>query len=416
MIYKNKREGYSIMNKMNRLIRYARDNTIHYKKIPSDFDKNEWGIIPFISREELYDYTKFISKEYSVEQLVKSSTSGSTGKVLSVYWNRDDLYASYLSLWRVRNREYNILPTDRRCQFHTVSETNYNTKEGYEISSPRAVLSKDKRVLSFSKIDLNNDILFGYYKKVNEFRPKWFFSQPSTMFLFSSFIIKNNLSALEFVEFIELTGEYLEASYLTMIKSAFPKAIIANNYGCQEVNGIAYTCKCGNMHCLEDNVFVEIVKSKKDCHADGGNICVTSLRNWAMPIIRYKLDDIGYFERDKVCDCGSRNRILKLIAGRNNDLPRLKGMDVDATIFYYLIQKINEDKDLVQQFQVIQESEKEFIVYLILVDTSLNNYVKKIFLENVREQNLFSDCFWTFRFVDRIDNIESKLFYFKKNF
>ncbi len=394
------------------MVQYAVENTIYYKKIPHNF--KEWNEIPILRREELYDYSKFISKQYSAEDLVENNTSGSTGKILSIFWNKHDLYRSFLSLWRIRKQEYNIAPSDRMCKFHSSSQVDYGIDEQFFLSSPRIILSRNGKVLSFSKINLTDDILLNYYKTINGFRPKWFFSQPSIMFLFSTFIVNNGLPILPFVELIELTGEYFENTYMAVLKKVFPKAQITNHYGCQEVNGIAYSCKYGNLHCIEDNVYTEIINKNE---FGEGNICVTSLRNTAMPIIRYMLDDIGYFESNNICKCGNKGQILRIKSGRNNDFIKIMGEDIDSSVFYYIIQKINEKESLVLQFKIIQESETNFIVYLVLGNSLYQNFVKKFFLDCIQEYKIFNNCSWHFEFVKRINlGNDSKLFYFKREF
>ena len=55
-----------------------------------------------------------------------------------------------------------------------------------------------------------------------------------------------------------------------------------------------------------------------------GEVVCTSLSNYAMPLIRYKLGDIGVLD-DKKCECGITLPLLKSIEGRDDDL--LRGMN-----------------------------------------------------------------------------------------
>ena len=44
------------------------------------------------------------------------------------------------------------------------------------------------------------------------------------------------------------------------LEEAF-KCKISNQYGCYEANSIAYECPHNKLHCMEDNIYVEIVNN-----------------------------------------------------------------------------------------------------------------------------------------------------------
>lgn len=44
------------------------------------------------------------------------------------------------------------------------------------------------------------------------------------------------------------------------LEEAF-KCKISNQYGCYEANSIAYECLCEKLHCIKDNIYVEIVNN-----------------------------------------------------------------------------------------------------------------------------------------------------------
>ena len=51
------------------------------------------------------------SRKYTNMNLLSvARTSGSTGQVVEVYWDQDDLMKSNLCLWRLRKKYYGILP------------------------------------------------------------------------------------------------------------------------------------------------------------------------------------------------------------------------------------------------------------------------------------------------------------------
>ena len=93
---------------------------------------------------------------------------------------------------------------------------------------------------------------------------------------------------------------------------AFFNCKVASQYGCYEVNSIAYECPFHKLHVMTENVYVEIVEDNQ--------ICITSKHNRVMPFVRYKVGDRGRLCTDKNCSCGSQEPILELEMARDNDL------------------------------------------------------------------------------------------------
>ena len=85
---------------------------------------------------------------------------------------------------------------------------------------------------------------------------------------------------------------------------AFFNCKVASQYGCYEVNSIAYECPFHKLHVMTENVYVEIVEDNQ--------ICITSKHNRVMPFVRYKVGDRGRLCTDKNCSCGSQEPILEL--------------------------------------------------------------------------------------------------------
>lgn len=90
------------------------------------------------------------------------------------------------------------------------------------------------------------------------------------------------------LKYIEMTGEELTDGLRFRIQECF-HCPVADQYGANEVNSIAYECPEGNLHCMEDNVYVEILDDEGNPVPEGeaGNIYVTTCHNHAMPFIRY---------------------------------------------------------------------------------------------------------------------------------
>jgi len=95
-------------------------------------------------------------------------------------------------------------------------------------------------------------------------------------------------------------------------------AKIFNRYGSQEVSDIACNCKKGEgLHLIPDIYYLEIVDDEGRRVKSGkqGNIIITLLTNYTMPLIRYRIEDRGILS-EKVCSCGRGLPLLEKIVGR----------------------------------------------------------------------------------------------------
>lgn len=64
------------------------------------------------------------------------------------------------------------------------------------------------------------------------------------------------------------------------------------------------------MHVMSDNVYLETVQRGSD-----KELCVTTLRNHVMPLVRFNIEDKGEILRNVSCKCGRCGDILKLHMG-----------------------------------------------------------------------------------------------------
>ena len=92
-----------------------------------------------------------------------------------------------------------------------------------------------------------------------------------------------------------------------------------DSYGCTEVGAIAGECEAGSMHVYEDHVHVEIFDGDVPAKTgEFGDVVVTALRNRAMPLIRYRVDDRARLLTER-CRCGLPHPVIAEIQARAVD-------------------------------------------------------------------------------------------------
>jgi len=124
---------------------------------------------------------------------------------------------------------------------------------------------------------------------------------------------ENRLSNLREVRTL---GEVLTPEVRELCRQAWAVPV-TDVYSAEEVGYIALQCpQHEHYHTLEEGVLVEILDDQNKPCAPGqlGRVVVTSLHNFAMPLIRYELGD--YAEFGEPCPCGRGLPVLRRIAGR----------------------------------------------------------------------------------------------------
>ncbi|MEE0440305.1 MAG: hypothetical protein UDB15_07875 [Ruminococcus sp.] len=408
---------------LQKLVQYAYSDVKYYHDLfdslnisPDEINSIEkLQLIPVLKKEYIQkDVSNFVGKTY--QRYPKNSdielrrTSGSTGRYLKIYWHRKENIKSLLSLWKARNRWHSISPEMKFCSFFTV---NY---QGNKIAEARQKeINYSGRNLAFCKVGLSTEKLAEYYNDILNFEPDWLNLQPSMAALLSHFIKENNMSVPKSLKYIELTGELLLDSDRNLIEDVFHIRPI-NMYGTNETNGIAIECNHGNLHILEDNVIVEVLKNGMPVMDEEGDIFVTCLNNYAMPFIRYETGDKGVYHSYS-CPCGRNTGIITVNSGRSSDVIHLlNNVNISSYVLVSIIEYTNEYMSgAISQFQFIQRGIDDFKAVFALKPAFINwkEAICEAFLSNIKDPRLKS-IHWEFKFVDRIypDENTGKLKYF----
>jgi phenylacetate-CoA ligase len=135
----------------------------------------------------------------------------------------------------------------------------------------------------------------------------------STIARFASFL-DGQQQSVERIKGVFTTAEKLYQPQREVIERVFGCKVF-DCYGSSEVQNIAAECPEGRMHVNADFVVLE-----EDNVLDNGPrpFLLTSLRNWAMPFIRYRNEDCGYLSQE-LCSCGNHFPLMRLEIARTSD-------------------------------------------------------------------------------------------------
>lgn len=147
------------------------------------------------------------------------------------------------------------------------------------------------------------------------------------------------------------------------------RAPVFNRYGAREVGDIA--CECAAHEGLHVNPlthYVELIKPDGSLAGPGetGDVVVTLLTNYAMPLIRYRIGDVATWA-EQPCSCGLDWPLLKAIEGRVTDhFVTASG----GLIFGGRFRALLFDCDFVSKYQWVQESRQLTRLRVVLDDAA----------------------------------------------
>jgi phenylacetate-CoA ligase len=220
---------------------------------------------------------------------------------------------------------------------------------------------------------------------LNTTQPEYLLSFPSNLIALTEYAQSNNISMPAVVE-IRTIGETL-TSQARKTLAQYWQTKITDIYTCEEAGYLAIQCpKADHYHVQAENVILEIVDDHDQPCPIGksGRVLITSLNNFATPLIRYEIGD--YAEFGEPCTCGRGLPVIKRILGRKRNRLALPSGD---TIFPYLgehgeIAKVSGV--IVHQFQCIQHSLYDVELKLVMtrpLDNEAQSKVAKLMQQHL---------------------------------
>lgn len=142
---------------------------------------------------------------------------------------------------------------------------------------------------------------------------------------------------------------------------------VFDQYGSREVSCIAQECDHHEgLHLNMETVLVEVLDPDGAPCPPGveGDIAVTSLANYAMPLVRYRIGDRGIMA-EHPCSCGRGLALLEQVTGRGVDsLRRADGTVIPGEYFIHFVGVVY-NRQWVGKFQVVQTEYERVVLKVV---------------------------------------------------
>ncbi len=279
--------------------------------------------LPTLSREELRSAKAEIdcrSVPKSHGALSSTMTSGSTGSPVEVritglvgqHW-----YCNALRdhLWHQRDASLTTAGIRWRAENEAMAPEGWDLTNWGEPHSQFYLTGKAFVLNSSSSTTAQLEWLLAR-------NPHYLISHPSNLRALLVLMAERSARPENLLQ-VRTVGEQVSEDLRQLVSQVLGVPLI-DAYTSQEIGYMALQCPLHNhYHVLSDSVVLEVVDSEgKACEpGELGRVLVTSLRNFATPLIRYDVGDMAI--RGGSCDCGRGLPVVEKLVGRVRNMLQL---------------------------------------------------------------------------------------------
>ncbi|MFX0197033.1 MAG: phenylacetate--CoA ligase family protein [Candidatus Hodarchaeota archaeon] len=336
-------------NRARSLAIHALSNVPYYTQIFQNLAINpanmnfpkEWETIPILDKDTLRSqFDMLTARTRHALRALMNASGGSTGKPVS--------FLTDLTLYDIMEANLNLVfswagwKPGEMC-IHLWGGRKQKFSQGF-LGYIRTSLA-GRLVLPVYSYDEN--LFESWWQIVNTYKPTIIYAYPSVAAEFAAWLT-NKRYKIKGIKGVFCSAETLFQAQREVIEQGFDCKVY-NQYGSRETPAVACECPEGNMHVFVDVNYVEFL-NQSNGKDELQKIVVTPLYNYAQPLIRYDLDDVGS-SLEGSCPCGRGYPLMNMEIGRQNDhLLSQDGKRIYPSFFLHLL----DGKKWISQFQFRQ--------------------------------------------------------------
>ena len=296
---------------------YYRENWAARRRAGDNASWSDLANWPIINKEPLRaNPAAFVADDHNVRDLFRDQTSGTSGKPLEIWFERDAVRRWY-GLFEARLRAWN----DVSRHDHWAILGGQLVVPGSVRKPPFWVWNAPMRQLYLSSCHLARENALAYVRALQRYKVTHLLGYSSSLATLSRDVLDLGLE-VNGLRVVLTNAEPLSPWQRELIEKAF-NARVRETYGMAEAVAGASECSAGHLHLWPEAGCLEVVEDHGDTPVKNGTVgrfVCTGLINDAMPLIRYAVGDRGSVEQNNVCACGRRLPIISKIEGRTNDM------------------------------------------------------------------------------------------------
>ncbi|MEK6238098.1 MAG: hypothetical protein N2C14_25580 [Planctomycetales bacterium] len=343
------------LRRLRTLLEHANQHCPFYQRrfqesgfAPSDIETlGDLSRLPVLEKSEIQtSRDAMVAVNWARGDLIPNRTGGSTGAPLSFFLSRDRKWS------------------------RAAATIRHNRWAGWDVGDKVALLWGAPRdaapnrfraklrnwlidqQLFLDTANVTEQRMLDFHHSLKKFRPRVLLAYAQAITLFAKFLKSRSLTPYQ-PESIVTSAEVLEPDDRATVEETFGCKIF-NRYGSREVSVLASECdRHDGLHVMSEGLYLEIVRPEGNDQSSGaGSILVTDLMNLAMPLIRYRIGDMGEWAKGE-CGCGRGLPRLSSVSGRVTDF--LVGEDRRLVSGVFLATYVAAQRPSLGQVQIHQD-------------------------------------------------------------
>ena len=281
--------------------------------------------LPILTKNDVRTYSHdLVSRGYPQQRLVPYRSGGSGDQVRFLV-TKDQLSWEIAAEYRAYGwAGYHL---GDRCFMFWASPVDLSKYDGFQ----KRFAGKLENVFVGNTYVMSGDVMKGFANSLSRFNPQIIRGYASSVYMMAKYMLQNGIDCIR-PRSVITSAETLFKPMRDVIEEAFACPVF-DYYASREIGGVAAECEeHSGYHISMENVVVEFVKDGEPVSSgEKGVVLLTSLRNFGMPFIRYKIGDVGV-PSDEQCECGRGLSLVQNIEGRTSDFMARYDDKLDAVV------------------------------------------------------------------------------------
>jgi len=332
--------------KLRRLVRHIYRNVPYYRERmrsarvrPEDIrSRADLHRLPLLSKDDVREHLYFdiLSENHDKDQVLRVTTSGSTGEPFVSYADRSQLEFRWAAT--LRSQEWTGYQFGDPCvrlwhQTIGMSQSQVLRERLDAAFSRRSFIpvfemSAERLEHMVRQIERSKAVLIDGYAEAFDFLAHYLRNRPAGLRVRPKAVMTS--------------AQTLPDASRRLIEEAFGCRVF-DKYGAREFSGIAYECEAHvGHHVVGEGFVVEILRGGEPvAPGEVGEVVITDLNNYCLPFIRYRIGDLAVaMDPNARCSCGRGLPLIGAIEGRVQSIILGEGRRyVPGTFFAHLLKQ-----------------------------------------------------------------------------
>ncbi len=371
--------------RLQRLVHHAYTHVPYYRNRmieagirPEDIrTREDLQRLPMLGKDDVRRnlYFDLFADDHRKKDMHRISTSGSTGEPFTTYADRHQLEMRFATTlralewtgWRMGDRQARLWH-----QTLGMSKTQVFRER---------VDAFFMRRLFIPAFEISPENLEKFVSQIREHEPVLVDGYAESLNFLASYVREGGNPGFS-PKAMMSSAQALPENVLQDIEDGF-KTRVFDKYGSREFSGIAYQCdRSRDHHVMDESYIVEILVDGRPAEpGEVGEIVITDLHNFSVPLIRYRIGDLATaVDNEAPCACGRHLSRIGRIEGRTQAIVHCgNGVWIPGTFFAHFFKDYEYS---IRFFQIVQHEPGAFDLLIVknrqFSETSFEEMMRKL--------------------------------------